>query len=373
MHAQRGKKVYFFSIPARTSRQETIKGNKVMSVTMKDIGKKVGVSRQTVSDVLNSKWREKRISEATRRKIYATARQLNYRRNNIARSLVLKKTNILGLLIPCVTHSFWPQLARSVEDTARKNGYHVLLCHMDDDCQREREEINLLREHRVAGLIVAPAFDRQDVDIYLELQNDKINFVLVDQCLNGLECNFVGTDDRAGAYEAVTHLIKLGHRHIAHIRGAQSASTAQGRLQGYQEALADNNIAFDPKLVEGNGFQREEGYKATESLLRLNRRPTAIFAVTDMAAIGAIQALKERGLKVPEDAAVVGFADNEAASIVEPPLTTVRQPIREMGRAAVRIILGKTEGKKMEERGINTQKIILKPTLVIRKSCGANS
>ncbi len=333
---------------------------------MKDIAEEVGVSRQTVSDALNNKWKEKRISEVTKRKICATARQLNYRRNNIARSLVLKKTNILGLLIPCVAHSFWPQFARSVEDAARENGYHVLLCHMDDDWQREIEEINLLREQRVAGLIVAPAFDRPNVDIFLELQNDKVNFVLVDQWLNGLECNFVGTDDKAGAYEAVTHLIKLGHRRIAHISGPQSASTARGRLRGYREALADNNIAFDPELVAGNGFHRADGYKAAENFLKLSRRPTAILAVTDMAATGAMQAIKERGLRVPEDMTIIGFADNEAASIVDPPLTTVRQPVREMGRAAVRMILkGIKEGRR------DTEKIILKPTLVIRKSCGA--
>ncbi len=342
-----------------------------MIVTMMDIAKKAQVSRQTVSDVLNDKWKEKRISEETRRRIQATAQQLNYRRNNIARSLVMKKTNILGLLIPCVTHSFWPQLARSVEETARENGYHILLCHMDDDCQREVEKINLLLEYRVAGLIVSPAHDRQDVNIYIQLLNDRMNFVLVDKCLNGIECNFVGTDDRAGAYEAVTHLINLGHRHIAHIRGPQSASTAKGRLQGYRQALADNNVAFDPSLVEENGFQREDGYKAAEKFLKLDKKPTAIFAVTDMAAIGAMQALKERGLKVPEDMAVVGFADIEAASIVDPPLTTVRELVMEMGRTAVQIILKEIEGKEREERE-DTQKIILKPTLVVRKSCGAN-
>jgi len=343
-----------------------------MTTTIKDIAREVGVSHATVSYVLNKKADEKGVSEETKKRILAMAKGLNYRRNIIARSLVTRKSKVIGLLIPCVTYSFWSQFARSVEDASRENGYHVLLCHMNDDWQREIDEIDLLREYRVAGLIVAPAYDRPDTDIYLRLQDDKVNFVLVDQHLNGLECNFVGTDDKAGAYEAVTYLIKLGHRRVAYINGPRNAPTAQGRLRGYRDALADNNIAFDPELVEGDRFKREDGYKTAKKLLESGRKPTAFFAVTDMVAIGAMQAIKERGLRVPEDISVVGFADNEAVSIMEPPLTTVRQPIREMGRAAVRIILDETEGKKWGENGIrDTEKIILKPTLVIRKSCGA--
>ncbi len=339
-----------------------------MAVTMKEIAKKTGVSRQTVSDVLNNKWKEKRIGEVTRRRIYATAQHLNYRRNNIARSLVMKKTNILGLLIPCVTYSFWPKFARSVEDTARENNYRVLLCHMNNDWQREIEEIDLLLEHRVAGLIVTPACDRQNNEIYLRLWEEGIPFVLIDQSLGGLRCNFVGTDNKAGAYEAVTHLIKLGHTRIAHIRGLQSSSTAQDRLQGYCKALEDNNISFDPDLVEGDGFEQDDGYKAAENLLKLERLPTAIFAVTDMAAIGAMQALKRKGLKIPEDIAIVGFADIEWASIVEPPLTTMRQPVMEMGRTAVQIIL-----KEIKEEIKEIHRVILMPTLIVRESCRANT
>lgn len=167
-----------------------------MAVTIKDIARKAGVTHATVSYVLNNKGKKKGLTEETIKRVFAVAKDLNYRRNIVAKNLATRQTNVIGILIPCVTHSFWPQFARSVEDTARENGYRVFLCHMDNDYRRETEEINLLREHRVAGLIITPVYNRQDANIFLQLQKDKVPFVLIDQCLNGLEYNFVGTDDR---------------------------------------------------------------------------------------------------------------------------------------------------------------------------------
>ncbi len=300
------------------------------------------------------------------------AEELNYRRNIIASSLVRQQTKVLGLLIPCVTFSFFPDIARAVEDTAREDGYHVLLCHSDDSVEREHEEIELLRGYQVAGLIITPAHDRGDeeTDIFLQLKKDKVPFVLIDKFIEGLDCNFVGVDDRAGAYEAVSHLIGLGHKRIAYISGAKNASTNKGRLQGYEEALRDNNITLEPELTAGDGWLEEDGYKAGRTLLELapEKRPTAIFAVNDLCAFGVLQAIKEKGLKVPEDVALIGFSDVKAASIATVSLTTVRQPTREIGKQAVRILLEEIENRTSD---MKTKKVILKPELVIRKSCGA--
>lgn len=342
-----------------------------MGVTIKEIAKKIGISHATVSDVLNDRWKEKRISQETRDRVYQMAGELNWRRNMVASSLVRQHTRVLGLLIPCVTFSFFPEIARAIEDTAKENGYHVFLCHSDDSAEREREEIELLREHQVAGLIITPAHTRgqQDTDILLQLKRDKVPFVLIDKYIDGLECNYVGTDDRGGAYEAVTHLIKLGHKRIAYISGPRNASSNQARLQGYHKALIDNNITPDRDLVAGDGFLEEDGHMAGKTLLELasKKRPTAIFAVTDLCAFGALQTIKEKGLRVPEDMAIVGFADVKTASIATVSLTTVRQPAREIGEQAVQILL---EEIKNGTGGI--KKVVLKPELVIRKSCGAD-
>lgn len=338
-----------------------------MAITIEEIADKLGISHATVSDVLNDKWQEKGISEETKEKIVSTAGKLSYRRNIIARSLVTRQTKVLGLITQCVTYSFFPEIARGIEDTAREHGYKVLLCHSDDIPDREAEEIELLREHRVAGLIITPAHDRDNVDIFLGLQKDRIPFVLVDKYLEGLECNFVGTDDRQGAYEAVTHLIKLGHKRIAYIMGEKNASSTRDRLKGYQDALRDNNLIFDPQMIAGgDGFIEEYGYKAAQKLLALDKRPTAIFAITDMAAIGALQAITDSGLRVPEDIALIGFCDNKGSSTLSVPLTTVRQPAREIGRQAAMILLDEIENGIGEPK-----KIALKTELIIRRSCGA--
>lgn len=138
----------------------------------------------------------------------------------------------MGLIIPCVTVSFFPEIARAVEDTARRHGYQVLLCHSDEDIERENEEIRLLRVYQAAGIIITPSYrhTEQNTDIFLQLKKDKVPFVLIDRCIEGLECNFVGTDDRTGAYEIVTHLIELGHKRIAYINGPKNASTAKERM-----------------------------------------------------------------------------------------------------------------------------------------------
>ncbi len=339
-----------------------------MAITIEEIAEKVGVSHATVSNVLNDNWQARGITEETKERVLAAAERFNYRRNIIARSLVRQQTNVLGLLIPCVTFSFFPDIARAVEDTAREHGYHVLLCHSDDSMEREREEIELLREHKVAGLIITPAHDRGDVDIdiLLQLKEDKVPFVLIDKKIDSLECNFVGTDDIKGAYEAVTHLIKLGHKRIAYIMGEKNASTNKDRLQGYIDALRDNGLIYAPELIVGDGFIEEYGYRAAKELLGLDEKPTAIFTITDMAAIGALQAITEMGLKVPEDIALVGFCDNKGSSTLSVPLTTVRQPAREIGRQAAQILLEEIENEISEPK-----KIVLKPELIVRKSCGA--
>jgi LacI family transcriptional regulator len=293
---------------------------------------------------------------------------LNYRRNKVASSLVRKKTDVVGLIIPCVTISYFPDIARSVQDTARSMGYQVLVCYSDDSVQREREEISLLLEHRVSGLIVTPAHERQDVAIFQELQRSKTPFVLIDKYLDGLDCNFVGTDDKKGAYDMVSHLIATGHRRIGCLCGPQKASTVRDRVMGYRQALIDNGITVEDELIAWGGWFEEDGYQATEGFASLSPRPTAIFALTDMLAIGLMRGLSEKGIRVPNEIAVGGFADMRGVDVLHSPLTTVRQPAVEIGKQAVQLLIG-----GIEKGGGKSRRILLEPTVIIRNSCGCGT
>lgn len=341
-----------------------------MAITIEEIADKLGISHATVSDVLNDKWQEKGISEETKEKIVSTAGKLNYRRNTIARALVTKRTKVLGLIIPCVTYSFFSEIARSIQDTVREHGYNVLLSYSDGNLDTEIEEIEILRKHSVEGFIICPINNGDEIETFLQLQKDKIPFVLIDQCVRGLECNFVGTDDKKGAFEAVSHLIRLGHRRIAYLSGPPNGSTNQDRLQGYIDALEGNGIIFEPELVIGEGYEVEDGYRAAEKLLELhkNNMPSAIFAVTDLVAVGALQLFQKNAIKVPEDMAIIGFADIKFVSMLSVPLTTMKQPVIEIGRRAAKMLFYEIEN------GINSpQRIRLEAELIIRNSCGARN
>ncbi len=341
-----------------------------MRVSITDIGKKLGISHQTVSYVLNDRWREKRISEKTKDLVLKTARELNYRPNKIAQSLLSGKTDTLGLIIPCITYSVWPLIARAIEDEANKRGYHLILCHSDDNIAKEIKAINLLREKRVDGLLIAPTRDpenRDNIEVYQQLQREKISLVFINEYFKEIETSYVITDDKAGAYQAVEHLIKLGHRRISYISGPLMYLTCQNRLKGYKEALSDSDIDFNPVLVKESGFSEKDGYRSMKELLQSDVKPTALFAM-DPIIVGVWQAIIENGLRVPDDIAIVGYGGDimKEAPMPLAPLTTMKQPAREIGKIGARILIDEIEKKTK-----TNQKIILPAKLIIRTSCGA--
>ncbi len=328
-----------------------------MAVTMQYIAEKTGVSQVTVSRALNNR---PRISERTRERILAEAKRLNYRPNAVARALAMKRTHSLGLVIPDITNPFVSEVTKHIENSAIAGGYSLLMCITDNSLEKEETSIHTLMERRVDGIIINHPQSYDEGECFRELRREGVPFVLVGWT-KGMEADYVMVDLAEGAYQAVGHLINLGHKRIAYVRGGNG----HHRLMGYKKALGEHGLEFDEELVVRCGPAMEDGAEATRKILAMKDRPTAIFALNDFLAIGVMDALDAAGLKVPDDMAVVGFDDVMLASHLKVPLTTVAQPKEQLGKLAIEILLEKIEKKTKELR-----QVMLKPKLVIRESSG---
>jgi LacI family transcriptional regulator len=330
-----------------------------MNTTIKDVAKLAGVHPSTVSRVINN---DSRISEKTKNKVIYVVNKLGYTPNAIARGLKTKRTNTIGMLIPDMTNPFFAYLARGVEDAASENGFNIILCNSDEKLEKERTYLKILKEKRVDGLILSSVHIK-DKSIF-RLEKIKYPYILVSRDIAGLDKNCIIVNDIAGGTMATEHLIKLGHRRIAHITGPLKVKSAINRLEGYRIALKKNHIEYKEELVEEGDFRIAGGYKAMKKLLKLSELPTAIFAANDLVAMGAMQAIQQKKYHIPEDFCIIGFDDIKLASFVYPTLSTIRQPMLEMGALAVKILLRIIRGGEF-----NQKKVVLKPKLIIRESC----
>ena len=330
-----------------------------MNPTIKDVANLAGVHPSTVSRVIND---DSRISEKTKNKVLLIIKKLRYTPNAIARGLKTKRTHTLGMLIPDITNPFFAEIARGVEDAASKNNFNVILCNTDDKLKKERTYLEILRGKRVDGLILGTAHIK-DKSI-LELEKNNFPYILISRNIEGLDKNCVIVDDEVGGIMATEYLIKLGHRRIAHITGPLKTRSALNRLKGYKLVLKKHRIEYKDELVGEGDFRIKGGYQVMKRFLKLTEPPTAIFAANDLLALGAMQVIQKKNFHIPEDFSVVGFNDIKLASFVYPPLTTIRQPMLEMGALAVKMLI-----KIIEEGEFNQRKEVLESKLIIRESC----
>jgi len=331
--------------------------------TLKQVAEKAGVSLGMAGRVLGNYGS---FSEATKKRVTEAARALNYTPNIIARSLRTQLTKTIGVLISDITTFFWTTLVRGIQDKAGKAGYSVILCNSDDESENEQLYLSTLFERNVDGLIVSPTPHNHS---YLKrLARSMVPIVLVDRGVKGLRVPTIKTDNRVGVYEAVKHLIDLGHDRIAIITGIPGVETSEERLEGYRQALQDSGIPIRKTLIKEGYFQKDRAFSATEELLRMKTVPSAIFVSNEPMVSGCILALKKRGLSIPTDIAVIGFDDPVWASYMDPPLTAVSQPSYTMGILAFDYLLAQISGSGRDRKYLND--VILKPTLVIRESCG---
>ena len=335
-----------------------------MAITIREIAKIANVSICTVSRVINNTYPEK-VSKETRSRVLKIMKDLGYRPSIIARGLVRKRTSMLGLMVPDIISSFYPEIIEGIEDEAKKFDYSLILCITKLNPQEEAKYLRLLREKRVDGIILTPVVGKDaNIKLIEEIRRDKIPLIFIAYYLKEFKGIYVIVDHTLGGYMATKHLIELGHKRIGHLEVEDWIG--KKRLEGYKQALDDYDIEFNKELVIRSDYSWESGYRSMKKFLKMKNRPTAVFAVCDMTAWGAMQAIRQAGLKVPEDIAIVGFDDLKIASMMEISLTTVAQPKYEMGKIAATKLIKKIEHK-------NVRGTILKPKLVIRESSGART
>ena len=334
-------------------------------ITIKDIARVANVSHTTVSRALNDK---SRIRKETKERILSIARGLNYQPNFIARSLVMRRTKTLGLVITTIVNPFYTELAHGIERTAIGLGYNIILCCTHSDLSVEKQYIDMLKSKGVDGIIFTSAHI-EDPNIG-GLAEEGFPIVLVNRrtyhpVVKG-KVDYVGVDNLWGGFLAVEHLIKLGHKRIGVIGGSSESSVGFERLEGGKKALEAYGLEqMENYFLEGD-FLKDSGYQGGKRFLKMAEPPTAIFATNDYMALGVYQAILEEGLKIPEEVALIGFNDIEFAAIRGIELTTIGQKKYEMGALSVKTLVEKIEGKKV---GLS-EEIILEPELIIRQTCG---
>jgi LacI family transcriptional regulator len=328
--------------------------------TLSDIAKDLKVSVVTVSKVLRN---QGRISARTRDRVLKRAKELDYRPNLVARSLVTRRTFTLGLLLPDFTHPFFAEIAKAIADAVRPRGYHVIISYFEEDPALERMEADSLLSRRVDGLILASSQSPDRLDLFDQLRIRRLPFVLIDRPIDGVRASFVGVDNDAVGKLATAHLIEQGCRRIAHLRGPR-IGLATKRLNGYLAALKKHKLKVPTEYIVDAGFQDRTGYEAMKQLLKISPVPDGVFCYNDPVAIGAMKAILEAGLKVPDDVAVVGAGNVHYSDSLAVPLTTIDQKTQEIGTRAAELLLEQIESKRPSRPG----KILFVPELVPRKS-----
>ena len=329
--------------------------------TISDVAKRAGVSVVTVSRVIN---RASHVNPATRENVERAISELGYVPNVVARSLRSRRTCTLGLLVPDIANAFWTTLARGVEDSAQRRGYSVFLCNTDENLAKQHAYLSVVLSQRVDGVIIAPT-DSDGSQLVL-LRNQNVPCVVVDRRVHGWEVDTVRADSIAGARALIQHLIGLGHQRIAVLSGPLHTSTAEERVRGYCMALAEAGIPLDHRLIKHGEYRSISGEYLTYQLLDEGLQPTAIFAANNVMAKGVMDALEKRGLRIPEDVALVCFDDFADLSSIFPFLTAVVQPAYDIGSNAAQLLFSRLDS----EAAWQPRHVVLPLRLVIRYSCG---
>lgn len=321
--------------------------------TIYDVAERAGVSASTVSRALAN---THPVAVRTRRRIEAAVEELGYRYNHVARSLALRSTESIAILLPDLTLAFFPELVRHIQLRAEERGYSLILCNTLNDAGRELAYLDFLRGKRVDGVLVV------GLGVHIDALAQGIGdlpVVCLDPDVNLPGAPMVQVDNRGGARAATQHLIDLGHRRIAHITGVSTRTVTRERLQGYRLALRRAGITPDPALVVSGDFTEEGGRRATSSLLELDVPPTAIFAANDQTAIGALAALRDHGIEVPHGVSVVGFDDIHVSAHIQPPLTTIREPVSEIANTAIDLLLERIRSREAGQRRVRLSGLLV--------------
>ena len=333
-----------------------------MKINIKDVARKAGVSTATVSRVLGD---FHGVRDKTKKKVLKAVAELNYEINAVARHLRQKKTKTIGIIVENVLSKFCSAIAKSVEDTNNKFGYNTILCNADENPEKELNYLKILKSNRVDGIILTPT--GKNSKYVQHLINSGTKVVLLDRLIEGVDCDAILVDNANGAYKAVKHLIDQGYRKIGIVSGILDRTTGAERLKGYLQAIEEVGIAKEDSLIKIGNFKKESGRKLTKELLEQSNKPKAIFTTNIDMSMGALLAIKEKGLTIPDDIGIVCFDDSDWALILEPSITVIRQPVYQLGSTAAELLIKKIED---EEKNLDYQPTVftLNTELIIRNS-----
>lgn len=323
----------------------------------------LNLSVTTVSRVLNGKGKKYRISQSTSQRVIEAAKKYNYTPNRIARSLKTSKTDTIGLIIPDLSNPFFADIALSIEKELRIREYSLILCDSSDDYNVERALINLLSSYKVEGIIIAPVGTKHNHII--DKFKTGLPMVVIDRYFPNIDLPYITSDNYQGGMDAVNYLISMGHKRIACIQGIPQSQPNRERVDGYMEALNQNGIEIDESIIIGHEFSIENGYRQTHILFSIDNPPTAIFALSNLICLGIIKAIKEIGLKIPDDLSLISFDEQPYSEYLWVPITTIRQKKNEMGRLAVDVLFNYIDNKVPNDKIFN---IKLKTDIIPRDS-----
>jgi LacI family transcriptional regulator len=333
------------------------------SIDIYKIADEAGVSKSTVSRVINNK---AGVKDSTRKKVSRVIKDLNYKPNSSAKGLASKKTHTIGLVISDITDPFFSMFVKGAERKAMEANYNMMLANSHWVVEEELKCIQMFEEGRVDGILMISGGSEERLDSYLNnLASHNLDIVVVDRKIENEKIPKLNSDNLDAGYQATKHLIDLGHKKIAHVKGEDLASSdaSKDRVTGYRKALAEAGI--EEEIIYPGYFAREEAYQATEKLIAEHPEVTAIFYSSDMMAIGGLKALKNMELKVPEDISIIGIDGIEMAALMDPPITTLAQPAYEMGYLGMEKLINKLEG---ETSNSHTEDVIFKMELIERAS-----
>jgi LacI family transcriptional regulator, galactose operon repressor len=331
------------------------------NVTIEDVAKRAQVSRATVSRVLNNNLR---VDESLRSRVLEAVQALDYQPNHVARRLRARSSTVIGLIISDIQNPYFISVIRGVEDTAYAQHMSIVLCNSDEDVTKQQLYLQLMESEHVAGLIIVPANSHDNAGL-ARLKQAGIPIILLDRTVETLQVDAVKVDNMRGAYEAVNHLIELNHRRIGIISGFKHLTTGDERYQGYREALTAAGLPIDDSLVRFGDFKTESGYHLTHELMAAADPPKALFVANNLMTLGAMRALHELGVRIPEDIALVGFDDMPWSGELYSPLTAVSQPTYELGQEAVQLLM-----RRISQPAAPYRTIVLQTRLIIRESSG---
>ena len=329
-----------------------------------DMAKTLGVSTSTVSRALNN---SPSISEGTKTRVQQLAAELHYQPNHLAAGLRKGRSSLLGVIVPHIGGTFFASVVHGIETVARQAGFNIMICQSNEDVEHEKNNIDTLINAQVEGILVSLSRTTHDFKHFEKVRKREIPLVFFDRMLEGGNVSAVVIDDHQGAYLLTRHLIEQGHRRIAHFAGPQHLNIYRNRQQGYLAALRTHGLPVEEQLIFSCDMKLEDGAAGMRQLLALPpaARPTAIFSASDFSCVGAMQVLKEHGLRVPHDLALAGFSNETFTSFTEPRLSSVDQRCEQMGQEAVRLFLEMLEAPRGT---FQPRRVVLEPEVLIRES-----